>query len=310
MAIHEILFPTDFSDAAHYAGRYAALLARKLGASLHVLHVPPVVAPPSPLIITGLDFAELQRQGRLEAEARLQKLLVGEEYRGLNVKMTVAGVMVEDEILAAAEESDLIVMGTHGRTGLSRTLLGSVTEKVVGTAPCPVLAVKHPEVTTELPWGGKVTGRRKLEQTPRLLNILVPLDGSPLAEGVLGDAIPLARAFEAVVILFLVVASSLRLGGKARDAGSADEQAEADQYLQMKLQGLKAEGLMAEAAIRTGDAATEILDYADERGVDLIVMRTHGDSGLRRWLLGSVAEKVLRGADIPVLMYRAWTRKK
>ena len=69
---------------------------------------------------------------------------------------------------------------------------------------------------------------------------------------------------------------------------------------------LNREGLMVETVLRTGDAALEILDYADERNIDLIAMATHGRTGLKRWLLGSVAEKVLRASNIPVLMIRGW----
>ena len=84
-----------------------------------------------------------------------------------------------------SEAAQYIVMGTHGRTGLSRAMLGSVTEKVARLALQPVLAVKHPEVKVELPWGGTLAGRRKAGEVPRLQKILVPLDGSALAEGVL-----------------------------------------------------------------------------------------------------------------------------
>jgi nucleotide-binding universal stress UspA family protein len=135
--------------------------------------------------------------------------------------------LIQEEILKAAQTSDLIVMRTHGRTGLRLIMLGSVTEKVIGAAPCAVLAVKHPPLERQVPWTGEAQGG--------------------------------------------------------------------------------AEGLMVEVVLRTGDAATEILDYADERGFDLIAMATHGRSGLRCWLLGSVANKVLRTTDIPVLSSRAWS---
>ncbi|MBI3988360.1 MAG: universal stress protein [candidate division NC10 bacterium] len=309
MAIHEILFPTDFSEAAHYAGRYAAALARKLGASLHILHVPLIPLPPTSIELTGLALAELYEAGRLKAEARLQGLCQEEEFRGLSVRTTVRAGLVEDEILNAAEGSDLIIMGTHGRIGLARTLLGSVTEKVARTAPCPVLAVKHPEVNVELPWGRVLAGRRKAKEGLELQKVLVPLDGSTLAEGILPQVKELARPLGAQIVLVWVVVPPPSPGG-----GPADHERravdEAGAYLQAKRRELQAEGFKVEEVVREGDAAEKIIEYAEESDAGLIAMATHGRSGLGRWLLGSVAEKVLRGSDVPVLLYRAWTPSK
>jgi nucleotide-binding universal stress UspA family protein len=307
MAIRDILYPTDFSEPARYAGHYAAACARKLNASLHVLHVPGAQFPAVPGH-TGLDLATYQEAGRVAAAARMDALLREDEFRGLDLTGSVSGAIVEGEILKAAEASDLMVLGTHGRTGLSRVMLGSVTEKVIGLVSCPVLAVKHPDIAVALPWGGSIGGRRAAAPAGHLLNILVPLDGSTLAERALSEAQELARAFEAVVILFLVLSPSMTLHGTPVGPVGETDQAEAKPYLDRKQQALRAEGLMAEAVIRTGDAATEILDYAAERAVDLIAMTTHGRSGLRRWLLGSVTNKVLRGASLPVLLSRAWAR--
>lgn len=307
MTIHEILYPTDFSEAARYAGRYAASLAQKLGASIHALHVPLIPLPPIPGELSGLTLAKLYEAGRLKAEARLQELLQEEGFRGLSVRTTVAVGIVEDEILKAAEESDLIIMGTHGRTGLSRAMLGSVTEKVARLAPQPVLAVKHPEVKVELPWGGILAGRRKAKEGVHFQRILVPLDGSALAEGILPEVKDLARPFRAEITLLRVIPPYLTPGVKPPEEGWAKDRAEGEAYLKAKQQELEAEGFRVQTEIRYGNPAEEILDSAEQSDTDLIAMATHGRSGLRRWLLGSVAEKVLRGSDIPVLLYRAWT---
>lgn len=306
MPIREILFPTDFSEASQYAGRYAAALAGQLGALLHVIHVPIISFPMTPSELTGLPLAELYEAGRRKAEAQLQALCQGEGFRGLRVRTTVMVGLVKDEILKAASMygSDLIVMGTHGRIGLARALLGSVTETVTRAAPCPVLAVRHPEVKMELPWGGVLAGRRKATEAPRFQKILVPLDGSPFAEGILPEVKELARPLGATFVL-VRVASAPPVADLQRRAMD-----EASLYLQAKQEALEKEGFQVQTEVRYGDAAEEILSCAVWNDIDLITMATHGRGGLRRWLLGSVAEKVLRGSDIPVLLFRAWTPSK
>lgn len=306
MPIHEILFPTDFSEVAQYAGRYATLLARKLDAGLHVLHA----LPPTLGKLAGLALTELHEAARRKAEADLEELLQGEGWHGLRIRTTVAIGLIEEEILKAAEGSDLIVMGAHGWTGLSRALLGSVTEKVARISPCGVLAIRHPEVRVELPWGRVLGGRWKAKEQLELQRILVPLDGSALAESALPEVKELARPFEASLTLLRVIPPYLSPGVKPPEEFMARDQAEAEGYLKTKQQELEAEGFSIEVVVRAGDAAHEILDYAEAREVDLIAMATHGRSGLSRWLLGSIAEKVLRGSDIPVLLHRAWTPSK
>ena len=283
------------------------MFARRLGAVLHVLHVPITPPPPADGALVDPSQSDLQKPRR-RAEERLSQLVGEEEFRGLRTRTSVGGVIIEDEILRAAQGSDLLVMGTHGRTGLSRIMLGSVTDRVVRTAPCPVLVAKHPDVVVELPWGGTLRGRRRIPGTPRLRNILVPLDGSSLAETVLKDVKEAARAFEAVIHLLMVIAPPLTLSWLPGDDARPPERPEAEDYVRTKQQELRADGLMVEAAIQTGDAATQILEHADDRDADMIALATHGRGGLRRWLLGSVVEKVLYVSDRPVLLSRAWRR--
>lgn len=308
MPIREILFPTDFSEAAQFAGRYATLLGRKLGAALHVIHVPFIPFPAAPSELTGL--AEAYEAGRRRAEAQLKDLLQTEDWRGLRTRTAVTIGLIEDEILKAAQRADLVVMGTHGRTGIARVMLGSVTEKVVRTVPCPVLTVRHPEVKVELPWGGVLTGRRKLSETARLQRILIPLDGSPLAESVLPAVRELAQPFGAALTLLQVIPPYLGPSARPEEKVSARDRAEVEAYLRTTQQALQEAGIGVETVVRVGDPAREILGYAEASEIDLIALATHGRSGLNRWLLGSVAEKVLRGSALPVLLYRAWCQLK
>ena len=142
--------------------------------------------------------------------------------------------------------------------------------------------------------------------------LLVPLDGSELAEKALAYAAYIAREVGAELRLFRVVtrpAPPLSDGEMViiADTGPtvAEESANARQYLQMTAERLRETGIRVDYAIEVGDAATAIVEYAREQSVDLIVMSTHGRSGLGRWVYGSVADRVLRSSAQPVLLVRA-----
>ena len=142
--------------------------------------------------------------------------------------------------------------------------------------------------------------------------ILVPLDGSELAEKVLPHVTALAKGFGAEPTLVSVVEISLGVAGAKLEAipavaaeSKAALKAEAMFYLQKIQQGLKGAGVEAAVAVLEGDVASEIITYAEQKGYDLIAMATHGRSGIGRFIMGSIAEKVVRGAIKPVLLIRA-----
>ncbi len=144
--------------------------------------------------------------------------------------------------------------------------------------------------------------------------ILLPLDGSPLSERALPDATAIARRFGAKLALFAVVESHdvySQPGVVAPivgDQSKTDEEvAEVRTYLLGFADKLRDEGLDVIVEVRRGDPATEICDYARKISADLIVMSTHGRSGIRRWVYGSVADRILRSASVPVLLVRALT---
>lgn len=144
--------------------------------------------------------------------------------------------------------------------------------------------------------------------------ILVPLDGSELAEQILPHAEGLAKLGQGEVILFYVVPvirgfEEAELSPEALREQIAARGGQASKYLQRIEEDLKQKGVTARSAVTDGDPATRIVDFAEEEGVDLIAMSTHGRSGLSRWVLGSVAEKVLRTATKPVLLTRVHTVK-
>jgi len=138
-------------------------------------------------------------------------------------------------------------------------------------------------------------------------HIMVPLDGSPLAEQALPHALALARAFDAALELVAVVPPGVVEGGPEyavyldRDSEVHEDEA----YLQAMQSQVAADGLQAHIRVRRGDVAAELLHHAEEARADLIVMSTHGRSGLGRWVYGSIADRVLRHAPVPVLLVRA-----
>ena len=203
-----------------------------------------------------------------------------------------AASMIVD--VAEEEGADLIVMSTHGRSGVGRWLLGSVTEKVLRHAYCPVLVVR--------------------DQQP-VQKILITLDGSELAEESISYGMTLAKAFGADVTLLQVQANTPMLDLEAAaslDAyeyglGQRDMQdfyEEATIYLESIWHEWQQEGVTIKTAVREGNPAKAILEYARVNKIDLICMTTHGRTGLQRWAYGSVTEKVLRGGECATLIVR------
>ena len=147
ITLKRILVPTDFSEASEAAVRYGRALAEAFGASLDLLHVvedPFVYAPTSEGYIPPPQFFEEMEKN---TRKRLEQVLPPADRQKLNARLVIkkGSPFVEIIRYAKSEDSDLIVMGTHGRGPIAHMLLGSVAEKVVRKAPCPVLTVRHPE---------------------------------------------------------------------------------------------------------------------------------------------------------------------
>jgi nucleotide-binding universal stress UspA family protein len=153
LSIRRILFPTDFSEPAEYAWPYALTFAQEFGAEVHLLHV---VAPPPRLTeayTVTFDPEGMVQALMVEANASLDGQVEAAKSRGLIFRREVRVGVDYREIIdyAIKHDIDLIVMATHGRTGLAHVLLGSVAEKVVRKAPCPVLTIKHPSLKVHIP---------------------------------------------------------------------------------------------------------------------------------------------------------------
>jgi nucleotide-binding universal stress UspA family protein len=194
-----------------------------------------------------------------------------------------------ETILSVADkvDSSLICLSTHGRSGLERMLYGSVTEKVVRASTRPVLVV--PSFDRTEPEGG--VDRRDWH----FRSIVVTLDGSPQALQIAPHVADITRAFQSTATLLVVL----------REGADEEHMSLAREHLASAAKLFEKAGARVETLIRNGDPATEILDYAPRYDHDMIMMTTHGRSGLSRWMLGSVAEKVVRRATVPVLVIRS-----
>lgn len=302
MLIRKILMPTDFSPCAQAAFHHAVFMAHVLRAELHLLHVVALHTLDNEESGTahGDSFPDmLAIYDRLAsvARGRMHRTASGAQVASLNVReVERRAVSPAAAILEYADEEaiDLIVIGTHGRRGLRRWMLGSVAGEVVRLGGCPVLTVHGDETTAR--W----------DQVDRLL---VPFDFSDDARTALAGAKELAAAFGSRRLdLIHVTTPPVAPGGAGvpmpGPAYFHDLRQHQEDALAAVVAGAAQTDLAVEGHVLTGHPPTAIADYADEAAVDLIVIGSHGLTGVRRLLMGSVSERVVRLSNRPVLVLR------
>jgi nucleotide-binding universal stress UspA family protein len=296
-----LLIPLDGSQTAEQALPYARVLAKGLRVPVTLVHaVDPhdlgFLTDPEHSRYVDTVWADKVNENRDYLE-RVARSFAGTHARCLVQKGQAEDVVIEE---ADADKNTLIVMATHGRSGLRRWLLGSVAYKIVHGTANPICLVRAREA--------KGTGDN-VDQVI-LKTVIVPLDGSALAEQVLPAVIELVRAMNLSVVLLrayaLPVAATGQEFGSYTDELLAQIENEARRYLDGKLQDLKQRGLKdVSAVVKFGYGADEIIGLAHETPQSLVAMCTHGRSGLTRWVLGSVTERVVRHCGDPVLLVRA-----
>jgi nucleotide-binding universal stress UspA family protein len=281
----KILVPLDGSQLSQRALEPALALGRQTGAELLLMRVPTA---------DTLSFAvseARQRELAQDAFVYLDTIRSSNEQPQLNIRTQVPGGDVASAIVdvARTEQADLIIMSTHGYSGLTRWVLGSVTEKVLRSAPCPVMAIRA----------------ARLPQ-----RILIALDGSPLSERALAPGLDLAQSLQAEVTLLRCapfIAMDEKLDEHERGLSRRMQQdlvEEAEQYVRARSDEAGRSGVMINPTVRIGSPADAILEYVETYGVDLIAMATHGRTGLKRWVYGSVTAKVLRSVNCSMLVIR------
>ena len=296
----QILCPTDLSDASVPSLTYAGAFARWYDARLTVLHVVPSFEPIA--IGPGAFYGPLQMvlpMSREEVLAEMRQFTesagLGSVHASLSAHEGDPTRTIVDEALAIV--ADLVVMGTHGRSGFERLLIGSVAEKVLRQAPCPVLLVP-PHVTAKAP------------PEVSFKHILCPMDFSPSALQALGFAVELARQSGGLVT---VLHALEWLAEEEPRENIHFNVPEYRQYLiddaRQRVRALVAEESRAGSAIEDravlGRAYREILRIAADSSTDLIVMGAQGRGGLGLTLFGSTTQQVVRAATCPVLTVRS-----
>jgi nucleotide-binding universal stress UspA family protein len=306
--LNRILCPVDFSDCSKRALDHAVAIASWYEAELSVLHVfadrpsidmlpTPVIQPRRPPVQAGLE--------RTQEVAR-------DLHRFIRT-VTIEGVVVEEavqeapdvaaEILAQARvrKADLLVLGSHGRSGVKQLLLGSVTERVMRTSETPTMVV--PIRVDHVAFGHAAPFKR----------ILCPVDFSTSALNALTDAMALAEEADAILTIVHVIDISPELREAAEEAGFpiAQVRINTEASCRLRLEALVPDSVRGYSAVDTvvaeGKPATEILRLADERNADLIVMGVHGRGAADLLLFGSKTHEVIRAGRCPVLAVRSRT---
>lgn len=297
--IQKILCPSDFSDFSRRGLEYAAALAAWYGAEITCLYVHPVMAAIGALSSGGLGPVPVEPPPEAFYEEEIKRFVEPLKARGLRTDTAVAEGNPAAQILSQARwlPADLIVMGTHGRGGFERWVLGSVTEKVLRKAECPVLTVS--QRTLKMPAAGRAPFSK----------ILCGVDFSPSSQRAVEFAVSLA--IEGHARLFLVHAVEALPETELRHTPTFDLQAyrrSAEEFLGKKLSEVLSNGMRenvrAEEILVWGRAYREILRVASEKDVDLIVMGVQGRSPLDLMMFGSTTHHVVRAADCPVLSIR------
>jgi len=295
--VQKIIVTTDFSTQSLPAVRYALALGSTIGASVTLLHV---VESSSPL--AGMESLVLARtDSEIEAlAARQLEALAQRESKG-SVKVTTmvrTGKPFHEIALSAGERhADLIVIATHGHTGLKHVLLGSTAERVVRHAPCPVLTIP----TRNLPKHARQAASLKLKK------ILVPIDFSSLSKDALPYALLLAGHSGAELALLHIVEKFPMdsLLGPVTNELTVPWIMEAETNLEGLAGSLaKTAGVKATAVVERGTPFERICHTAKTAGADIIVLTTRGYTGLQHVWLGSTAERVVRHSPCPVLVVR------
>jgi nucleotide-binding universal stress UspA family protein len=263
------------------------------------------------IVLTSIDSSVLEegaesahlRNEQDAAWAYVNNTVESLSEQGFRVRGMVTTGPAELDILSAVESEDvsLVAMASHGRSGLSRLAFGSTTERVLRESPAPVLAVK---VTAPDRRVDDALVEAPVEELS-WKHILVPLDGSEASEAILEDAVVLARTHNADLHLCYCEMPVMDYGFAD---GSVTPMTDLDYmrgYLDEKVLAVKQGEVYADAIILKGHPASAITRHAEEYGIDLVAMTTHGRTGAARWLMGSVAESVLRHVHVPVYLKRS-----
>lgn len=308
LRIRRILVPVDFSPDSLGAIEFALPLLKQFGAELHLVHVFPPDYPLASMAIMPLVIPELEVGKQLRQQLKAVARKYGVDIAPGNVHAVRGQPFREVCQLARKTGTDMIVMSTRGNTGLKHIALGSTAERIVRYSPCPVLIVRQPAESKSTRNGNSHLRAKTFQK------VLVPIDFSDCSMKGLVYARTLAKKFSARLELFHSVHLDYYVSSDeyARyDFPALMRQAEKDAIQKMRdlVRGTDWNGVKVESLIDVGPPGSAIYDRAQDRHADLIVISTHGRTGLKHMFLGSVAEYVVRHARCSVLVVPAYERQ-
>jgi nucleotide-binding universal stress UspA family protein len=297
MKIGKILFPTDFSDCAEQAFSFALLFARKYQAEIHLLHCVALDKDkPYGSIVNNLpDIEEIFSELKDDVDQKMTEEINTHETKGLSIiKVKVQDNHSSDAILKYSKKNDidLIIMGTHGRRGIGYAFLGSSASEAVRMADCPVLTIR--EKRENKPFVGEE-------------HILVPVDFSEHSIIALRHACEIAMKNNSRLDIIHVVeeATYPKVYGIAENITNVIKE-KSHKELQKICEEIVGSKVKYYTYAVAGNSPYQILNFAEKNKSGLIVISTHGLTGLKHFLLGSVAELVVRRAPCPVLTVKAF----
>ena len=308
--ITTVLVPLDGSELAEQALPLAIALARASDAQLHLMHVFVPYAVRAEMLGATMDNTEIERTLEEQSTQYLRSVtervalelpghVHADPVRTRPIRSPYSeSVAVVDRLRRAVARlhPDLIVLATHARGGLGRAWLGSVADALIRRVNVPTLLI-HPREGTPAP-------------ASTFSHIVVPLDGSKLAEESISIAGRLAALGDARVTLLRVVIPQLAVGHPSVVLQFNVDQlelyhAESKRYVDSVAARYRGAIPSIESVVVIAESPPRaILEWAEQNGADLVAMSTHGRSGFRRFMLGSVADKIVRGAQVPVLLTR------
>ena len=296
-----ILIPLDGSKTAEKVLPYARSLVGKFKVPVELLAVVDIGEIAMHMASEKARFLDTMIEDATRQSTSYLQGIAG-TFPGTTVTCSVEKGKAEECIIekGATDKAMLITMATHGRSGLNRFLLGSVAEKVLRGAVNPLLLIRATE-------GAGSEGAATIN------SVIVPLDGSALAENFLPMAVEMAKQLDLEIELFRAyqIPYNVYAGDEGFYAGNFDEllagvRDEATEYLDKKAAELKKLGVTKVSCVsKEGFAGDEIISLGRKTPDNVIAMSSHGRSGVKRWVLGSVAETVVRHSGDPVLIVRA-----
>jgi nucleotide-binding universal stress UspA family protein len=297
LTVKTILFPTDFSRCAQQALLYALTIARQYNAELHCFHATGPLDDSGGPVSHLPTVNDIQKMIRELATPDYQSLFPIEQLEQLKIhRAQNRDASIESAILNYATEHDidLIVMGTHGRRGITHALLGSVAEAVVRSARVPVWTVREQK--------GPVSAGP-------IRRILVPLDLSEYGQAAVAYAKQLAAEYKAELQLLHVVEeihdpAYYMVGQMSTFEFQPQLEVNAVRDMQLLLNRAGGPDVPSELFVKEGHPGQQVIDFAQTHHSDLIVISTHGLTGIEHLLWGSVTERVVQRASIPVLTVR------